>query len=358
MAENKALTQKPPETAKKKLPASERFTQKVISELCGSFDGMVQVTEGQKRLIQGYYIGIDRALKDAENRRIVKNSENSDHKYDENLPVTWDNVNLNSLALDLIHYARMGLDMMQDNHLFPVPYKNNRTKKYDVNLMEGYNGIQYIAEKYAVEKPVNVIVELVYSADKFTPIKKSMKSKVEGYEFEIVNPFDRGEIIGGFGCIEYENPEKNKLVIMPLKDILKRKPEYAAAEFWGGIKKVKENGKKVDKEIDGWFEEMCIKTIKREVYSAKHIPRDPRKIDDAYEYLRKKELRNAEIEAQGEIESNAGTIIIDADNIANTDINVTEPDNDVIDIDVETGEFIRERAVPEEQPETLTEPEF
>jgi len=34
--ENKALTQKPPETAKKKLPASERFAQKVISEFYGS----------------------------------------------------------------------------------------------------------------------------------------------------------------------------------------------------------------------------------------------------------------------------------------------------------------------------------
>lgn len=348
-----AQTQQLPEQTKKKLSPkdnelsmSERFTQKII-ELGGSIDGMVQVTEGQKRLIQGYSICIERALNAAEERRISKNNSNSDHKYDENLPVKWNNVNIDSLALDLVHYARLGLDMMQDNHLFPIPFKNNRTNQYDINLMEGYNGIRYIAEKYAFEPPVNVIAELVYSTDKFTPIKKSLKNKVEGYEFEITNAFDRGEIIGGFGYIEYKNPEKNKLVIMTLKDILKRKPEYASAEFWGGTKKMWENGKKVTKETDGWFEEMCLKTIKREVYSAKHIPRDPQKIDDAYEYLRQKELRNAEIEAHSEIDTNAGTVIIDADNVIDTDISVTETDknviksnDNVIDVDTETGEII------------------
>ena len=45
---------------------------------------------------------------------------------------------------------QQGKEMMQENHLFPIPYKNNKTRKYDVNLMPGYNGIRYIAEKYAV----------------------------------------------------------------------------------------------------------------------------------------------------------------------------------------------------------------
>lgn len=36
------------------------------------------------------------------------------------------------------------------------PFKNNSTQKYDVNLMPGYNGVQYIAEKYALENPVAV----------------------------------------------------------------------------------------------------------------------------------------------------------------------------------------------------------
>jgi len=282
----------------------------VLREFGSNVAGAIQVTDYQRQLIQGYFIAIDRALKLAEEARIRKNENNKDHKYDNNLPVTWNNVNLNDLALDVVHYARMGLDMMQDNHLFPIPYRNNKTNKYDITLMPGYNGIQYIAEKYAVETPQAVTIELVYSTDTFKPIKKSKDNKIESYEFEINNAFDRGEVVGGFGYIEYADPLKNKLVIMTKKDIEKRKPAYASAEFWGGTSKVWENGKQVEKETDGWYEEMCLKTLKREVYSAKYIPRDPKKIDDAYQYMKMREARYAEIEAQNEIDQNANTILI------------------------------------------------
>jgi len=291
--------------------AAERFTAKVMKEF-GSTVGEIQVTDYQQQLVQGYFIAIDRALKSAEEERLRKNEKNKDHeKYDNNLPVTWGNVNLNDLALDVVHYARMGLDMMQENHLFPIPYKNNKTGKYDMTLMPGYNGIQYIAEKYAVEPPLAVTVELVYSTDTFRPIKKSAENRVENYEFAINNAFDRGEIIGGFGYIEYADPVKNKLVIMTKKDIEKRKPKYASANFWGGKQKVWENGKQVDQETDGWYEEMCLKTIKREIYSAKHIPRDPKKIDDNYQYMKMREARIAELEAQDIIDANANGMVID-----------------------------------------------
>ena len=291
--------------------AAERFTAKVMKEF-GSAVGEIQVTDYQRQLVQGYFIAIDRALKSAEEERLRKNEKNKDHeKYDNNLPVTWGNVNLNDLALDVVHYARMGLDMMQENHLFPIPYKNNKTGKYDMTLMPGYNGIQYIAEKYAVEPPLAVTVELVYSTDTFRPIKKSAENRVENYEFAINNAFDRGEIIGGFGYIEYADPVKNKLVIMTKKDIEKRKPKYASANFWGGKQKVWENGKQVDQETDGWYEEMCLKTIKREIYSAKHIPRDPKKIDDNYQYMKMREARIAELEAQDIIDANANGMVID-----------------------------------------------
>ena len=300
-----------PVPAEVKPNAAERFTAKVMKEF-GSTVGEIQVTDYQRQLVQGYFIAIDRALKSAEEERLRKNEKNKDHeKYDNNLPVTWGNVNLNDLALDVVHYARMGLDMMQENHLFPIPYKNNKTGKYDMTLMPGYNGIQYIAEKYAVEPPLAVTVELVYSTDTFRPIKKSAENRVENYEFAINNAFDRGEIIGGFGYIEYADPVKNKLVIMTKKDIEKRKPKYASANFWGGKQKVWENGKQVDHETDGWYEEMCLKTIKREIYSAKHIPRDPKKIDDNYQYMKMREARIAELEAQDIIDANANGMVID-----------------------------------------------
>jgi len=287
---------------------SELFTQLVMKEFNKNIAGGLQIFDYQRQLIQGYFIATDRALKMAEENRIAKNKNNSNHEYDNPLPCTWENVNALDLALDVVHYARMGLDMMQDNHLFPIPYRNKKTNKYDVTLMPGYNGIQYIAEKYAVETPVAVTVELVYTTDNFRPIKKDCNNKVESYEFEIINPFDRGEITGGFGYIEYADPAKNKLITMTLAAILKRKPKYAAAEFWGGTSKQWEGGKRVDVELDGWKEEMYLKTLKREIYSSKHIPRDPKKVDDNYQYMRMREARIAEMDTQAEIYEHANTV--------------------------------------------------
>lgn len=294
---------------------SERFTAMVLREFGSNVAGALDVTDQQRRLIQGYFIGIDRALKAAEEDRLRKNVSNSDHRYDNPLPISWDTVNLNDLALDVVHYARMGLDMMQDNHLFPIPYKNNKTQKYDMTLMLGYNGIRYIAEKYAVDPPVAVTIELVYETDTFRPIKKDASNRVESYEFTINNPFDRGKVVGGFGYIEYADPLKNELVIMTLHDIEKRKPKYASANFWGGTIKEWKDGKKVETETEGWYEEMCLKTIKREVYGSKHIPRDPQKIDDAYQYMKMREAKIAEIEAQAEIDANANGDVIDVDGL-------------------------------------------
>jgi recombination protein RecT len=261
---------------------------------------------------------IDRTLKKAEEERLRKNATNRDAKYNNDLPYDWNNVNLTDLALDAVHYARMGMDMQEKNHLFPIPYGNKKTQKYDITFMLGYSGIQYIAERYATVPPKSVSVELVYSKDTFKPIKKSKANPVESYEFEITSPFDRGEIIGGFGYIEYDDPAKNTLVLMSIKDILKRKPKYASANFWGGTATVWESGKKIETEVEGWFDEMCLKTVVREVYSSKHIPRDPSKIDDSYQYMREREVVYTEYEVQQDALENANQTAIQAPTVPNT----------------------------------------
>ena len=360
MATNEKTTEVATKEEQKLLPAnnSEQFTSKVLREF-GSTAGAIQVTDYQRQLIQGYFIAIDRALKAAEEKRLYKNTNNSDHTYDDPNPITWNTVDLNALALDVVHYARMGLDMMQSNHLSAIPFKNNNktcktgTKMYTVTLMPGYSGIQYIAFKYALEKPISVTTELVYSSDTFKPLKRNRENKVESYVFEINNAFDRGEIVGGFGYIEYKEPEKNKLVIMTLKDIMKRRPEKAAGEFWGGTKTVWEKGKKKEVETDGWLEEMCLKTLKREVYSAKNMPRDPKKIDDAYQHMKLQEIRMTEIETQELIDSNSGQIVIDIENESMTEVKEdTKPEKIT-----ETTDSIDNQ--PQESEETVSNlPEF
>lgn len=308
---------------KEQLSASTRFTEQVFKEFGNSVNGALQVTDYQRSLIQGYFIVIDRALKAAEDERLRKNAGNKDHeKYDNTLPINWKTVNLTDLALDVVHYAKLGLDMMQENHLFPIPYKNNKAQRYDITLMPGYNGIRYVAEKYALTKPRSVTVEVVYSTDMFLPIKKSGKNQVESYEFEITDAFNRGEIVGGFAYIQYDDPTRNELIVMNMHDIQKRKPRYASANFWGGVQKEYQDGKLVEVEKEGWLDEMVRKTIIREAYSAKHIPRDPKKVDDDYQYMKDREARYAEIEAQAEIEATANTVMIDT-----TATSVTAPES-------------------------------
>ncbi len=297
-----------------KQTAGERFTNKVLAEF-GSSVGKIALTEFQKRLAQNYFISLDAALKAAEVKRLAKSE-----KYRDKTPVTWDFVNMESLARNVVAYARIGLDPAQKNHINMVPFKNNSTGKYDIGFVEGYRGIELKAKKYGLDVPDGVIVELVYTNDKFKAIKKSMNNPIETYDFEIVDAFDRGEIKGGFYYHIYSQaPEKNRLVVMTLKDIEKRKPKYASVEFWGGEKDVyvtdEETGKSKktgEKEhVEGWYEKMCHKTIYRAAYN--DITIDSQKIDDDYLRLKQAETEFAEAEVDAEIAGNANREAIDID---------------------------------------------
>lgn len=81
MANAVATTQTAEVAVKSQGNMSERFTQKVIQEFSGNV-GEFHVTDYQRTLIQGYFIGVDRAIKTAEAERIRKNEANRDHKFD------------------------------------------------------------------------------------------------------------------------------------------------------------------------------------------------------------------------------------------------------------------------------------
>jgi recombination protein RecT len=291
--------------AQQDLSQSQRFMNKVVSEFSSSV-GMIALTNFQQRLAQNYFIGIDAVLKTTEEKRMAKSE-----KYRDALPATWANVNMEKLARDVVTYARIGFDPAQKNHINMIPFKNNKTNKYDIVFIEGYRGLELKAVKYGLDVPDEVTVEVVYSTDKFRPIKKDQKNKYEGYEFEITNPFERGNIIGGFYYHLYtRTPEKNKLVVMSMKDILKRKPDHASPEFWGGEKDKWENGQKVGKEqVEGWYEKMVWKTIYRAAHSDVTI--DSQKIDDDYLRLKQMEAEYSDSELAREIAENANQEPID-----------------------------------------------
>lgn len=268
---------------------SQRFAAAVAREFAGTGSG-IQMTERQKKLAQNYYIKIDMILKAAELRR-----QGTKEEYRDQVPVIWQNINLEQLALDVVAYSAVGLDPMQPNHLNPIPFKNNKTGKYDVQFIMGYRGIEIKAKKYGLSVPDHVIVELVFSKDKFTPHKRDANNPYDTYEFEITEPFDRGELRGGFYYHSFNNePTRNKLVIMTKADIEKRRPDHAAPEFWGGEKAKWKNGQQTKEQVEGWQQEMWYKTIYRAAYNS--ITIDSEKIDD--NWLRVKALESSSFELQ------------------------------------------------------------
>ena len=303
-----STAQKETQLKKAEQSLSVRFSDMVVKEFGGTV-GAITLTNFQQRLVQNYFMAVDTALRIAEIKRLAK-----DEKYRDKLPAVWANVNMGLLARNVVAAARIGLDPAQKNHINIVPYKNKHTNKYDVGFVEGYRGLEIKAIKYGLDVPSSVVVEVVYSSDKFVLHKRDANNKIDSYTFEIVNPFDRGDIVGGFYYLAFKDaPEKNRVVAMTFKDIEKRKPKYASTEFWGGEKDEYKNGKKTGKKevVEGWYEKMCYKTVCRAAYRA--ITIDSQKIDDDYMRLKQLEDSYTEQEVAEEIAENANKEPINVD---------------------------------------------
>jgi recombination protein RecT len=300
VAPSKNGTEKPTASVVKTEPSqSERFTQEVMKQFTNQA-GEVELTNFQRKLCQNYFIKIDQTLKDLEKKRMAK-----DEKYRDALAFTWPNVNIAKLAVDVVTFSAIGLDPTQPNHINCIPYKNTGTNKFDIGFIPGYRGMEVKAKKYGLDIPDDIIVELVYSNDKFKQVKRDLNNKMESYTFEVVNDFDRGELKGGFYYHKFfDQPEKNRLRVFSKADIEKRKPAYASPEFWGGEKDNWVNGQKQGKvAVVGWYDEMAYKTIYRAAYNA--ITIDSQKIDDHYVAALEKEREPLDAKVLAEIRTNA-----------------------------------------------------
>ena len=212
------------EIAKVEPTYSQRFTNMVVKEF-GSEVGTMELTPYQKRLAQHMFIAVDTQLKNLEAKRLDQGGA------DKGTAIVWQNVNMTKLAIDAVHRVELGLDALIPNHIHPIPYFNKRMKKYDLDLRIGYAGKDCYRRKVALDTPIDIIYELVHKDDVFKPIKKSLTNN-ESYEFEITNPFDRGEVVGGFGYIMYEDQRKNRLIIVTKTDFDKSKKLAKSDTFW------------------------------------------------------------------------------------------------------------------------------
>ena len=260
---------------------SERFTGMVIKELASTTGSGVALSEDQKRLAQHLFVKIDATLNALEVKRSQQDKNGT--------PIVWANVNMQKLALDAMHRIELGLDALIPNHIHPIPYLNKKTGKYDLDLRIGYAGKDYYRRGVALEKPKDIIYELVYSTDKFVAHKRSLGREGDSYEFEITQPFDRGDVVGGFGYIMYEDPSKNRLILLTEKDFQKSKKIAKSSNFW------------VDNPI-----EMRYKTIVHRVTDK--LTMDPRKVTASVAAVEQQEY---EAEVASEIEREANQDVID-----------------------------------------------
>ena len=306
------------EIQKTESPA-RRFTNLVINEF-KNLPGNLQLTNYQRELIQHLFIKIDDSLTDAEEKRIRDG-------HTKKLPYVWSNINLNKLAIKAVDRIAMGLDALVPNHIHVVFYshydKEGKVINYNAVLQIGYAGWDYIKRTIALNPPKNITYHLIHKNDAkgFKPIMKSSSNKIEGYEFEITEPFNRGPVIGGFGYIEYEDPTMNKLVLVSEENFKLSQAKSKTPGFW----KDYPNQMRMSK--------LVIRTT-----SDKNIPIDPKKASLSYTRIREEAIME-------EIEENANREVID---MPPEDIEMPSREELTIGID-NKNENIEEQSLTEDQ---------
>ena len=258
--------------------AAEKFTQVVIKQFGSTVGEGIKLTDYQRRLAQHLFVKIDMSMKELEKKRLQRGKPGS--------PITWENVNMNALATSAMQRVELGLDALIPNHIHVIPYWNTAAGKYDIDLRVGYMGKDYYKRQMAVEPPAEIVYQLVHKKDKFRPIMQGFKNPVESYEFEIPEPFDRGEVVGGFAYLVYENERLNKLIIVSAAEFEKSRKKAGSDEFWGN-----------------YPDEMKYKTLVTR--ATKYLNIDPQKVNASYLAVeREEEVIDAEI-VKTEIEGNA-----------------------------------------------------
>jgi len=314
---------------------SKRFIQTIMDEFAGTVGGKpAAFDEKKKRLAQHLFIKIDAALSELEGKRAY------DTKNKNKPAITWNNVNMAKLAIDAMHRIELNLDALVPNHISVIPFLNGKTKKYDIDLRIGYTGKDYYRRKVALDPPVAITYELVYENDVFQVQKKSPTNSNESYVFEIPEPFNRGKIVGGFGYIQYEDPRKNKLVLVSETYFQKTEDKAPSKKFWGP-----------------YGEEMRYKTLV--LRTTDKIVIDPDKINVSYAKVEEEEKANLLPPGRTPLDITPGLKAIDTDAMADdiTDVMTEEEKKEAIEREQAEGQN-PEPVTPEQTPFNLDDPGF
>lgn len=296
-----ATIEKPEAAAAPEPTVSEKFVARIEKQFAGELGSAVAWSQVQRTLAQHLYIKLIAALDDAENRRYPKTGENAKK------PIIWANVDDVKLAMRCVHIINLGLDAYQKNHIFFIPYWNNRTERYDIDIRIGYMGEDHCRRKFSLDPIVDITYQLVFEGDEFDIVRNGQGVEVPEYHPKSYFEAPTDGIIGGFGYIQYEDVRKNKVIPIAKREFEKAQTASKGTEFWGGMQTEWQNKKKVETgHDDKFFNEMCFKTIVHRVCAK--IPLDPAKVNmSAFDEMLGANLDAIDAEFQEEVATSANT---------------------------------------------------
>lgn len=268
---------------------SARFVAEVERQWNSQMSDGLEWTSYEKALAQHTFLKVDEALRDADQRRLDQKNA------DKVTPYIWNNINVQKLALNTVHVVGLGLDPILPNHVHAVFYWNRRDGKYDCALQRGYAGKDLCARTMTLDpQPIDIVYHLVHERDKFVPVWRSDDQPGDRYIFETPEPFNRGQVIGGFGYVVYDDPRKNRLYLVPPEEFKLAEKVSKTDKFWKGDSR----------------ERMQYKTVVNRV--ADKLPIDPRKVNArSYAYVTGQEHETVDDEMTAEMAgaANEGPII-------------------------------------------------
>lgn len=206
-------------------PGSARFIGEVERQFESAMGAEITFSEHQRRLAQHLFVKVTSSLKAHEENRVKKNQTGKK-------PFTWENVDRTKLAVDAVHRIALGLDGLMSNHIHVVPYWDGKQGLYWLDLRIGYKGKDLVVRTLALDPPRAIRYKLVHATDEFEALPADADNEVETYRFKIRQAFARGDVIGGFGYLVFEDPLKNVLHLVDQRDFDRAKGAAQTDDFW------------------------------------------------------------------------------------------------------------------------------
>ncbi len=185
-----------------------------------------KLQQAQNNSVQSYFVNqVGNYLKDlpdvigeGEGRRLAFNLVVRSAAALEAGGYTWQDVDIKKLTMDYVRMVTLGLDASNDE-CYPIPYRNTKTKKVELQCEPSAKGLKKLVMQYAVgRKIIDFRAFAIREGDSFRLTRTPGDDKWE-YQEAI---FGSGKVLGYVTIIIYEDGSSN-VMTHSLEDIEARR---------------------------------------------------------------------------------------------------------------------------------------